>query len=219
MTVDCKVKSLMKAFCNFHKTARTIEQTPGEYVEEFEENYSKLEAFGGKLSFNLLAVTLVTNANLPEDELQLMMSNLQFSTKLETNPESPLLETKDALRKHKNENDELVLFKKLPLEIWMNILGFLNQKELLKASPTCKSFHKLCFDPSLWTKLEIELAQLDTRLDSHIGLVKRTTKVRNLRFYAKSRHLTKAPLCGTGRNIRVLLTRPLGTCFGHFYWS
>ena len=40
------MKSLMKAFCDFHKTARMIEQTPGEYVEEFEENYKKLEALG-----------------------------------------------------------------------------------------------------------------------------------------------------------------------------
>ena len=170
------MKNLKKAFNDFHDTARTIDQTLGEYVDDFEENYMKLEAQGGKLPQNLLAVNLITNANLLEEDLQSMMSNLQFSTKLETNPESLVLETKVALRKHKNENDE-EFFKKLPLEIWMNILGFLSQEELLKASPTCKSFRTLCYDPSLWTKLEIELALLDTRLESLIGLVKRATKV------------------------------------------
>ena len=67
--MDSKAKSLMKAYSDFHNTTRTIDKTPGQFVQDFEENYKKLEAQGGMLPFNILAVTLINNANLLEEDL------------------------------------------------------------------------------------------------------------------------------------------------------
>ena len=78
---------LMTAFIDFYNTARELDQTPEEFVDNFEESYRILKADGGELPPKLLAVTLISNANLPEEELLQMRSNLAFESKLETNPE------------------------------------------------------------------------------------------------------------------------------------
>lgn len=39
----------------------------------------------------------------------------------------------------------------LPYEIKLNIFSFLTPKELVRASNTCRDFHKICFDGQLWT--------------------------------------------------------------------
>ena len=168
----------MTAFNDLYNTVRAINQTPSEYVREFEENYKILKAQGGELSHKLLAATLLSHANLPEEKLQLMKSNLQFYHKVDMDPEALVSEIKEALRNQVDENEHLV--KKLPREIWLKVFGYLYHDELLSTSTTCKEFHKLCMDPSLWTELHIDVEILVYKFEAYMTLMRRATMTKTL---------------------------------------
>ncbi|QSZ34933.1 hypothetical protein DSL72_007795 [Monilinia vaccinii-corymbosi] len=50
-----------------------------------------------------------------------------------------------------NNNNGYKFWEGMPHEIKLHIFGFLQPKELVRASITCRAFHKTCFDGQLWT--------------------------------------------------------------------
>lgn len=49
------------------------------------------------------------------------------------------------------KNSNFKFWEEMPHEIKLHIFAFLKPKELVRASNTCRDFHKTCFDGQLWT--------------------------------------------------------------------
>ena len=69
------------------------------------------------------------------------------------------------------------------------ILSNLTQPELLKMSATAKAFRNLCFDPTFWTDLVLDVEKIVNDPDIHISLMERATKVKRLEFYHEDEEL------------------------------
>ncbi|CAD6442973.1 91201e6e-a02d-42f1-912b-697ae6a345e6 [Sclerotinia trifoliorum] len=50
-----------------------------------------------------------------------------------------------------SKNSNFKFWEEMPHEIKLHIFAFLKPKELVRASNTCRDFHKTCFDGQLWT--------------------------------------------------------------------
>lgn len=75
------------------------------------------------------------------------------------------INTKTERRPHFN------FWKNMPTEIRMQILQYLQPKEIVRCSRVCKSWHAMCFDGQLWGKLDASEYYRDIPSDALVNII------------------------------------------------
>ena len=94
-----KTADLMRTFNKFCKFKRASDQEYISFVQTFESNYNEFKKLGEELSGMFLSLFLLSRANLPEIDYQIITSGLDFQSK------TVYEDTKSALKKQQYSKD------------------------------------------------------------------------------------------------------------------
>ena len=94
-----KQADLMQSFSKFIGTKRSVNQDLLSYVAAFENSYSEFKKLGESLSDVFLALFMLSNANLPDTDFQIITANIDFE-KARLNAVNVYEDMKAALRKY-----------------------------------------------------------------------------------------------------------------------
>ena len=123
-------------------------------------------------------------ANLPKVGLITALLEV-FEKNIDTSDPNSIIETH---QEEDNFQDTSIRFEDFPAEILLNILNFLEINDLLKCSQTSKRIKVICYDDSLWQKIDLSKRKVPTKF-----LLKVIT------YGCKSLNLNEAKVVGTLR--------------------
>ena len=154
-----KQADLMNTFNRFIGTTRGSNQDLVTYVATFDNAYSELKKLGESLSDTFLTLFMLSNANLPDTDFQIVTANIEFD-KDQSNGTNNYEKMKNILRRHQyskaaNQKTSRALFtesidtESIPKDMVEEFKVFIaakNQgKEQLGETTSSKQFIKRCW--------------------------------------------------------------------------
>ena len=105
----------MRTFNTFCKFKRVADQEYISFVQTFESNYNEFKKLGEELSGMFLSLFLLSRANLPEIDYQIITSGLDFQSK------TVYEETKSALKKQQYSKTQRNTATRLKFFLWKSL--------------------------------------------------------------------------------------------------